>query len=334
MPVHDLGYRRWKGEFRSRGLRFLPMVRYHLADAMKRRLVWLILFVAMVPAIVLTAMIYIGAQAAEGSEGGLGPIFQGVLSQFGAVDRGDTGSHDPFLEPQAPAEAEVSTLADQYWLVSRYGFQFFLVHIQGYFVLLISSVVGAGLVARDLKSNALEVYLTKPITAVDYILGKLTIVACFVFAVTFLPALMLFTAASSLWVGFFSAAWPILFCLTGFCALVALVNGMVILGLSSLAKSARFATVFWFSVAFITGLVGIQLSMVTHSRTAGLVSYRENFNVLAGWVFRTRPFQQITDQIAYQDGAPSILIPLMILGAYVSASILILRRTIRSLENR
>ena len=53
------------------------------------------------------------------------------------------------------------------------------------------SCVGAGLIADDRRANALQIYLSKPLTRVEYIAGKLTALMAFLSFVTWLPAMLL-----------------------------------------------------------------------------------------------------------------------------------------------
>ena len=46
---------------------------------------------------------------------------------------------------------------------------------QGIFVFFVTHHVGAGLIADDRRANALQIYLSKPLTRVEYIAGKLAI---------------------------------------------------------------------------------------------------------------------------------------------------------------
>ena len=62
---------------------------------------------------------------------------------------------------------------------------------QGFFVFLITIYVGAGLVANDRRANALQIYLSKPLTRAEYIAGKMAILVTFLTAVTLVPALLL-----------------------------------------------------------------------------------------------------------------------------------------------
>ena len=61
---------------------------------------------------------------------------------------------------------------------------------QGLFVFLL--IVGAaGAIADDRRANALQVYLSKPLTRVEYIAGKIFAPLAFVLGITLVPALLL-----------------------------------------------------------------------------------------------------------------------------------------------
>jgi len=62
---------------------------------------------------------------------------------------------------------------------------------QGLFVFFVTIYIGAGLIANDRRANALQLYLSKPMTSAEYIAGKLAILFVFLVAVTFLPAMTL-----------------------------------------------------------------------------------------------------------------------------------------------
>src|SRR2546427_564828 len=61
-----------------------------------------------------------------------------------------------------------------------------------FFVTLLASTVGAGLIADDVHTNALNLYLSRPITHVDYLIAKGAILGTLVILITILP---LFIAA-------------------------------------------------------------------------------------------------------------------------------------------
>src|SRR2546430_4878839 len=62
---------------------------------------------------------------------------------------------------------------------------------QDIFVFFITVYVGAGLIANDRRANALQVYLSKPLTRAEYVFGKLAILMTFLLLVTWVPAIVL-----------------------------------------------------------------------------------------------------------------------------------------------
>jgi ABC-2 type transport system permease protein len=59
---------------------------------------------------------------------------------------------------------------------------------QQIFVFFTTVYGGAGLIANDRRANALQIYLSKPLTRVEYVIGKLAILMTFLLLITWLPA--------------------------------------------------------------------------------------------------------------------------------------------------
>src|SRR5256885_3037040 len=62
---------------------------------------------------------------------------------------------------------------------------------QGIFVFFVTVYAGAGLIANDRRANALQIYLSKPLTRAEYIFGKLAVLMTFLLLVTWIPAMVL-----------------------------------------------------------------------------------------------------------------------------------------------
>src|SRR5688572_12665565 len=58
-------------------------------------------------------------------------------------------------------------------------------------VFFITVYVGSGLIADDIRANALQLYLSRPITRTQYVAGKAAILIAALGAVTFVPAMLL-----------------------------------------------------------------------------------------------------------------------------------------------
>src|SRR4051812_17401259 len=59
------------------------------------------------------------------------------------------------------------------------------------FLFFITVYAGAGLIANDRRANALQIYLSKPLTRGEYVFGKLAILMTFLLLVSWVPAVVL-----------------------------------------------------------------------------------------------------------------------------------------------
>lgn len=64
--------------------------------------------------------------------------------------------------------------------------------VQGVIGFFLTLLVGPPLVSRDLSNNALPLYLCRPFTRTEYVLGKMSVVMILLSAITWIPGLLLF----------------------------------------------------------------------------------------------------------------------------------------------
>src|SRR6267378_4313060 len=72
------------------------------------------------------------------------------------------------------------------------------VGVQAGFAFLLTLLVGPPLVARDLRNNALPLYLCRPFSRPEYVFGKMSVVLILLSAITWAPGLLLFLFQSYL----------------------------------------------------------------------------------------------------------------------------------------
>jgi ABC-2 type transport system permease protein len=78
------------------------------------------------------------------------------------------------------------------------AFFFGFLTVQTAFAFILTAFIGPGLVSPDLANGALTVYLCRPISRVEYVLGKLSVLAIILSWITWIPALVLFFVQASL----------------------------------------------------------------------------------------------------------------------------------------
>ena len=77
-------------------------------------------------------------------------------------------------------------------------FFFYFVDIQGVLALLLTAFVGPGLISPDLANGALPLYLCRPFSRAEYVLGKMSALAFLLSYITWIPGLVLFIVQASL----------------------------------------------------------------------------------------------------------------------------------------
>lgn len=125
---------------------------------------------------------------------------------------------------------------------------------QGIFVFFVTVYVGAGLIANDRRANALQIYLAKPLTRAEYVLGKLSILIVFLLLVTWVPAILLLFV-QMMFAGNFTFLRNnayLLPAITVFSFIEVITLSVVMLALSSLSKSGRYVGILYTGLLFFT----------------------------------------------------------------------------------
>jgi ABC-2 type transport system permease protein len=194
---------------------------------------------------------------------------------------------------------------------------------QSLFVFIVTIYVGAGLIADDRRANALQIYLSKPLTRVEYITGKLVALLVFLLGVTLVPALMLLLV-QMMFAG--SAAFLLanlfLFpAITLFSLIQVLLSAFAMLALSALSKSRRFVAMMYAGIVFFSAAMYQALSAITGSRSWAWISPEDTLDVVGNAIFRVA-------------GRPVIPVPLALIVVLViiAGSIWILERRVRGVE--
>lgn len=123
--------------------------------------------------------------------------------------------------------------AGRYVSVDRTMFLYFC-WIQGAFAYVMTALVGPSLVSPDLVNNALPLYLCRPFSRTEYVLGKMCVLAGLLSLATWVPGLIVFAVQASLagWDWTVDNAW------IGVSLFIGLVLWVLLLSLIAMAISA------------------------------------------------------------------------------------------------
>ncbi len=198
-----------------------------------------------------------------------------------------------------------------------------LMEIQLFWFLILGIYPGTGLIANDLRWNAIQLYLSKPLTKIDYVVGKLAILVTFLLGVTLVPCLLLFALELGLSsdFAFLAAYWWIPFAVIGYSLIASVSWAMIVLALSSLSKSSRFVGVMLFAMIVLSTVFGAFYATITRQTGVITVSVVEELKMLT-YVF----FGGTSDS-----GEHGLLAVVMLTG-FVAVSALILRFKVRAVE--
>jgi ABC-2 type transport system permease protein len=193
---------------------------------------------------------------------------------------------------------------------------------QGVFVFFITLYVGSGLIANDRRANALQIYLSKPLSRVDYVVGKLATLLIFLTAVTWVPGILLLVM-QILFAGnlaFLKANLFLFPAITVFSAVTVLTSSFTMLALSSLSKSRRFVAVMYAGLIFFTAAMYQALRGITGTRAWVFISPGDVLDVIGDRIFRSTEPENLL---------PIALVTVVVL---VAASVFVLERRVRGVE--
>jgi ABC-2 type transport system permease protein len=252
VAVYDRRYRRYQGALTPERSRFLVLPRYAYREVLGKRL-FLAFFVTcyLVP-LGCALLIYLPHNAS---------FLQLFVQELGAGSTFTfTFDSDRFL---------------RFFLLPQSLFSFFLAFL-----------VGPALISADLRDNALPLYLARPLSRWEYVLGKACVLVGLLSAITWIPGLLLFALQGYL-VG---DGWLFGNLRIGLALLLASCIGIAVLTLVSLAISAYvkwkpLARLGLFLVFVVAAGLGQTLNLALRTHWGSLLNVLDMMRVAWGGLF-------------------------------------------------
>lgn len=190
-------------------------------------------------------------------------------------------------------------------------------------VFFITVYAGSGLIADDIRANALQLYLSRPITRTQYIAGKAAILMAALAAVTLLPGilLLLLVPAFAGSMTFLRENLSLIPSIAAYSVVQITLSAFLILAMSSLSKSRWFVAILYAGLSFFTHAVFGVLGAAVEGSAFSWVSIFANLNQVGDVLFRMP---------ARYDTHPLISAAVIVL--IVGISMLVLSRRIRAIE--
>jgi ABC-2 type transport system permease protein len=262
MPIFDQGYQHWRGPLSGHVWRWITIARQGVRVQRKSWMVFGVLLLAWLPALGLVGAMVTWGLVERKSEGMLAII-------------GRSLPPDLLQDPHAYRIAV--------WTVA-YSLFF---KVEMYFIMLLVAIAGPGLISQDLRFNALPLYFARPLTRLDYFLGKLGVIGALVASVAVGPALLAYIVGVCfcLDLSVIKDTYPVLLGSLAYGLIVTLSVGTLVLALSSLTRRTLYVGITWAGLWLISASVGGLLTAI-HGESVRRELYQ---NELYRWIATNPP---------------------------------------------
>jgi ABC-2 type transport system permease protein len=216
-PIADLSYRNYEGVLESPAYRWWPIAKMTMRMAIKKKSFWYLGLLSGWWYFVLSIMLYVM------------DLFQSTASA------------------NSPAASFFKTMVWKDRFLEAFS------HSQ-LFLLLIALLIGVGQIANDNKTNALLIYLSKPVSKLDYLIGKWVGIFLCLLGVVAAPTLLFFgyCAMSYRQYGILSDDPYLFFKLLLLFPIAPALHASLALGISSLFDQGRLAGAVYAGLYFIS----------------------------------------------------------------------------------
>jgi ABC-type transport system involved in multi-copper enzyme maturation permease subunit len=248
MAVYKRRYNSYGGSLTPQWSRFFVLTRYAFADLFKSRFFVLLLILSIIPCLFFAGYIFIANNK--------------TIQLLMQVRSGD-----------------LLSVETKYFIV--------IMMVQTQAAFLLNCWVGPVLISGDLTNGALPLFLSRPFSRADYVLGKLAVLGLLLSAVTWIPCLLLFSLQSGLarngWI--WSHLWmvvPIIFC----SAIWILMLSLISLAVSAWVKLRIVATGVIFISFFIPAGLGEMFNAIMGTYWGQLLNFSYMFRLILAKGFR------------------------------------------------
>lgn len=206
---------------------------------------------------------------------------------------------------------------------------------QSILALFLAAFIGPGLISPDLSNNALSLYLARPFSRVEYVIGKMSVLLILMSLMTWIPGLLCFLLQGYLeggqWMadnarlasGIFLGAW-----------IWILILALLALALSAWVKWKPAAGGLMFGIFFVASAFGAVINAVQRTHWGNLFNISHIVGVV--WVDLFEGAQQTTNGAVFFRVIPGEQLPLstcwFVLGLLCLLCLYMLARKIRGAE--
>ena len=250
MAVYKRRYNSYTGSLTPTWSRFFVLTRFAFADLFKSRFFVLLLILCIIPCLFSAGYIFVA----------------------------NNKTLQLLMQVRSEA-ADFFKVGNQYFIV--------IMIVQAEAAFLLNCWVGPVLISGDLTNGALPLFLSRPFSRADYVLGKLAVLGILLSAVTWVPCLLLFGLQSGLahngWI--WANLWmvvPMVLC----SAIWILMLSLISLAVSAWVKLRIVATGVIFITFFIPAGLGEMFNHIMGTYWGALLNFSYMFRIILERGFR------------------------------------------------
>jgi ABC-2 type transport system permease protein len=240
MAVYEHLYGAYEGESQSSLSRFLVIPRYALREVFKSKLFTTIFILCFIYPLIATILVY--------------------------------------LHHNVNALALLQINVRELLPIDASFFRTFI-EVQGGFSFILTVLVAPPLISRDLSNNALPLYLSRPLSRAEYVLGKMGVVVFLLSLVTWVPGVLIFFFQASLagltWL--WANLWMLGAIFAGSMAWIILLS-LIALSISALVKWRVVASGAMLGLFFVPSAFGAIVNEIFLTRSGNLISLWATMN--------------------------------------------------------
>lgn len=253
MPIREKGYYNWEGQLKESRFKWLPIFFNGIVQVFNKKRSKLLFAFASMPFLIFLAGVYVATK--------------------------------PELKMLREIVQQIKT--DTLLFYSFYTFGFLI-----FSMVLISVFSGSDLISGDMKFKSFTLYLSRPLSKMDYLMGKYSVVLFYLLLFTLVPG-MLLIVAKLIFSGSFSV--PILVFVSS--VLFPIVTGLffasLILMVSSLTTNSKFVVVMFFGIVIGSNVVAQIFKEVFKNDQFFFLSIEKNIMNFGSFLFNTKSGMEI-----------------------------------------
>jgi ABC-type transport system involved in multi-copper enzyme maturation permease subunit len=248
MPIREKGYYNWEGQLKESHVKWLPIFLNGIVQVFNKKRSKLLFAFASMPFLIFLAGVYVATK--------------------------------PELKMLREIVQQIKT--DTLLFYSFYTFGLLI-----FSMIVISVFAGSDLISGDMRFKSFTLYLSRPLSKMDYLMGKYSVVLFYLLLFTLVPG-MLLIVAKLIFSGSFSV--PILVFASSilFPIVTALFFSSLILMVSSLTTNSKFVVVMFFGIVLGSNIVAQIFKEVFKNDQFYLLSIEKNIMNFGSFLFNTK----------------------------------------------